>query len=326
MRTARNIVAGNAVTGHPVSHRAPRNTLSRRQLIRGVRDGLALALMPGGSVLRAAEAPDPFAALEAASGGRLGVAALDTGTGRTHAHRGDERFGMCSTFKLPLAGVILQAADRGELSLDQRVHYTERDLVPHAPVTSQFLARGWMTVAELAEATQTTSDNVAANLLLGLLGGPAGFTERLRRTGDDVTRLDRLEPSMNHVLPGQLEDTTTPLAMARTTARFAVADALDAPSRERLVGWMVATNTGLRRLRAGLPDGWRAGDKTGTGMAEGMPDRYNDVAVAFPPGRAPLVIAAYYESGVRSESIRPEDEAVLAAAARIAVAWFDAGA
>lgn len=229
---------------------------------------------------------------------------------------------MCSTFKLPLAGVILQAADRSELSLDQRVHYSGRDVVPHAPVTSQYLSRGWMTVGELAEATQTTSDNVAANLLLGLVGGPAGYTERLRRIGDDVTRLDRLEPSMNLVLPGQVEDTTTPLAMARTAAWFAVSGGLEARSRERLVGWMMATDTGLKRLRAGLPAGWRAGDKTGTGMAEGMPDRYNDVAVALPPGRSPLVIAAYYESGVRSESIRAEDEAVLAAAAAIAVAWF----
>lgn len=314
------------MSGHRNPHRTTPPALSRRQFVRGACDGLALALLAGGPALRADEAADPFAGLEVASGGRLGVAALDTGTGRTRAHRGDERFGMCSTFKLPLAGVILQAADRGELSLDQRVQYTERDLVPHAPVTSQYLARGWMTVRELAEATQTTSDNVAANLLLGLVGGPAGFTERLRRTGDYVTRLDRLEPSMNHVLPGQLEDTTTPLAMARTAAWFGVSGGLEARSRERLFGWMVATDTGLRRLRAGLPAGWRAGDKTGTGMAEGIPDRYNDVAVAFPPGRAPLVIAAYYESGVRSESIRPEDEAVLAAAARIAVAWFDAGA
>jgi beta-lactamase class A len=193
-------------------------------------------------------------------------------------------------------------------------------MVPHAPVTGLHLARGWMTVGALAEATQTTSDNVAANLLLGLIGGPAGFTERLRATGDEVTRLDRVEPAMNLVPAGELRDTTTPLAMVRTIAKFAVGDDLEPRSRDRLVGWTVETRTGLKRLRAGLPADWRVGDKTGTGMADGMPDKYNDVAIAFPPGRAPLVIAAYYESPVRSERIRAEDEAVLADAARIVAA------
>jgi beta-lactamase class A len=60
-------------------------------------------------------------------------------------------------------------------------------------------------------------------------------------------------------------------------------------SRERLIGWLVDATTGRRRIRAGLPPGWRAGDKTGNG-ANGAA---NDVAIAWPPGRAPILVASY---------------------------------
>jgi len=154
--------------------------------------------------------------LERHSGGRLGVGLLNLDSGDQIGHRLDERFGMCSTFKLALAAIILKEAQESRLSLDSQVNYTADDMESYAPFTSQFLERGYMTVAEMAEATQKTSDNTAANLLLKLIGGPAGFTERLRRIGDTTTRLDRYEPEINFVPPGEDRDTTTPAAMART--------------------------------------------------------------------------------------------------------------
>jgi beta-lactamase class A len=262
-----------------------------------------------------------LAQLELSAGGRLGVVALDTGSGQAIGHRGDERFGFCSTFKLLLAAIVLREAEQGRLRLDARVHYSAADMVPYAPVTEQHLARGYMTIGELAEAAQVTSDNVAANLLLGVIGGPAGFTAMIRAAGDETTRLDRLEPALNFVPPGELQDTTTPMAMSLTAGRFLTTDYLSAGSRETLIDWMVATRTGTRRLRAGIPADWRAGDKTGTGMADGMANRYNDVAIIFPPGRAPLVVTAFYESPVRSTSARAEDDAVLAEVGRIVAGW-----
>lgn len=272
---------------------------------------------------QAADLAQALAALEQRAGGRLGVAVLDTGTGALTGLRVDERFGLCSTFKLPLAAVVLRLIDQGRLRADQWVPITPADLQSYAPVAKQHLAHGGMTVQALAEATQTTSDNTAANLLLGLMGGPAGFTQHLRDLGDPITRLDRLEPAMNLVPLGEQRDTTTPAAMARTTALMLTGTALSAASRQRLANWMVATQTGLRRLRAYAPAGWRVGDKTGTAMAPGMVDKYNDVAVFWPPaptGRAPLIVAAYYDSAkAHEQGIRAEDEAVLAEVGRLAV-------
>ena len=297
-------------TDHP-----PR--LDRRRLLAS-----AVTLCGPMGAMATASPSASLAALEQASGGRLGVQVLDTGTGATFGHRTDERFGMCSTFKLPLAAVVLREVDQGRLRDDQWVPYGPADLLGHAPVTRERVAQGGMTLAALAHAIQTTSDNTAANLLLGLLGGPAGFTARLREGGDTVTRLDRLEPEMNRVVAGDPRDTTTPAAMAATVARQLTGDALSAASRARLVAWMVETRTGLRRVRAGLPPAWQAGDKTGTAMAPGMADKVNDVAIAWPPGRAPIVVAAFHETARSgSADLRPQDEAVLASVGRLAAGW-----
>lgn len=227
------------------------------------------------------------AALERDARGRLGVTVLDTGTGARFGWRQAERFAMCSTFKLPLAAMMLMEADAGRLRLDQGVS-VPMELPPNSPFAATRRG-GTATIAELCEATTTLSDNGAANLLLALIDEPRGFTSRLRRLGDSATRLDRIEPEMNDVGPGDPRDTTTPDAMAGLVRRLALGQALSGPARKQLVDWMIATQTGARRLRAGLPASWRAGDKTGT-SGDG---HVNDVAVIWPPNRAPLVVTAY---------------------------------
>jgi len=270
-----------------------------------------------------ATAERALSALESRAGGRLGVCLLDTASGRLAGHRLDERFAMCSTFKLPLAAVVLRESDGGRLRLDEPVPITKADLVAYAPVVEPKVGQS-LTIAALAEAAQTTSDNAAANLLLKRLGGPAGFTAALRALGDVTTRLDRVEPQLNLVVAGDERDTTSPRAMAQTLRRLLTGDALVASSRERLIAWMVATKTGAKRLRAGLPPGWRAGDKTGTAQADAMTDKVNDIAIAWPPGKAPLVITAYFDSARRTDATQPADEATLAEVGRIATAWATA--
>ncbi len=278
----------------------------------------ARALQPRPSFTTTTKA---LADLERRTGGRLGVGLLDTASGQTTGHRQGERFAMCSTFKMPLAAAILREIDNGRLQADQWVPYGKTDLVAHAPATTHNLAHGGMTVRALAEAAQTTSDNPAANLLLKLIGGPAGFTTILRTTGDTTTRLDRYEPHINGVTGQDVRDTTTPAAMARTTAHLLTSDWLSAGARDTLTAWMVATTTGSLRLRAGLPGDWRAGDKTGTGVAPKLHDKYNDIAIAWPPGKAPIVITAFLETRVSHAEMRDEDQAMLAEVGRIATAW-----
>lgn len=108
---------------------------------------------------------DRIADLEARTGGRLGVALLDIATGRLMGTRADERFAMCSTFKVLAAAFVLARIDRGEEQLDRRITFTERDLVPPFTATNPRAGPGGMTVEELCQAAVTVSDSTAANLL-----------------------------------------------------------------------------------------------------------------------------------------------------------------
>jgi beta-lactamase class A len=257
---------------------------------RGFALGAGAALvMVGGS---AAQSPDAleaaFRRIEAESGGRLGVTLIDTKDGSGAGHRADERFPMCSTFKLLAGAAMLARVDAGKEKLERRIRYDAKDLVTYSPVTEKRVAAG-MTLAELCNAAITLSDNTAGNLLLANLGGPQGLTAFVRTLGDAATRLDRIETDLNEALPGDPRDTTTPAAMAADIRALLFGDALSEASRGQLRRWLVDNKTGDTRLRAGVPAGWIVGDKTGTGGHGSN----NDVGVIWPPGRAPIIVTAY---------------------------------
>ena len=256
----------------------------------------ALARTPAPLDLRAA-----VLAAERSTGGRIGLAVHDTATGRRFSHRGGERFPMASTFKTLLVAAILERIDGGKDHLDRAIPVAARDILDVSPVSKRHVG-GTATVAELAEATIIYSDNTAANLLLPAVGGPAGLTAFLRRIGDPVTRLDRIEPLMSEALPGDPRDTTSPDAIAATWEHVLLGTVLKPASREQLVAWLVANTTGDTRLRAGLPKGWKVGDKTGTGGHGSV----NDVAIVWPvrsaasqvrSAQGPVLIASFVNGG-----------------------------
>ena len=260
-------------------------------------------------------AHDRFAAIEAKVGGRLGVAALDVTSGARLAHRDDERFPMCSTFKAMAASAVLARVDRGAERLDRFVTYTEADLLSYAPVTRQHVKEGGMALGDLCAAAVELSDNTAANLVLAAAGGPAGWTGFVRSLGDAASRLDRNEPSLNTSVPGDPRDTTTPLAMMSDLKLAVLGKVLSPGSCGRLTGWLVAGQTGGARLRAGLPASWRVGDKTGTGNH----GTANDIAVAWTPG-GPIVIASYLTGADRASDA--ERDSAHADVARIVAETF----
>lgn len=261
-------------------------------------------------------ADSAFAAIERDLQGRLGVAVIDTATGKVLGNRLDERFPMCSTFKAILAAQALARDAREPGFTAKRLRYAQADLVSHSPVTGKHVDAG-MTVAELCAATVQYSDNTAANVLMKELGGPAALTAFARGIGDTAFRLDRWETELNSAIPGDARDTTTPLAMARTLHKLVVGDALPAPQRRQLKDWLVGNTTGDKRIRAAAPGGWQIGDKTGTG-AYGVT---NDIGIVFPPGRAPLVVVVFTHTPVKDGKARDD---VVAAAARAALAAVQA--
>ena len=236
---------------------------------------------------------------ELGTGARLGVAALDTVSGRRIEYDEHSRYAMCSTFKAALAGAILAEVDAGARSLYDSVPISRAELVAYAPVVTANLQRGRMRVEELCAAIVEVSDNAAANILLREIGGPAAFTAFARRCGDQVTRLDRMETQLNTNIRGDPRDTTTPAAMLGLMHGLLLGNVLTPVSRARLGGWMVSSTTGLDRLRAGFPAGWRVGDKTGTANGAN-----NDIAFAVPPGRGPILVASYIDAREAEDGVR----------------------
>ncbi|MFF5771960.1 class A beta-lactamase [Streptomyces californicus] len=251
-----------------------------------------------------------FEKLERAFDARLGVYAIDTGTGREVVHNDRARFAYNSTFKALQAGVVL-----GEYSLDgldRRVTYTRKDLVANSPVTEKHVDTG-MTLKELCDASVRYSDNTAANLLFDHVGGPRGLDASLEKLGDDVTRMDRVEPELSRWVPGEKRDTSTPRALAGDLRAFVLGGALPAAEREQLTTWLRTNTTGDAVIRAGVPENWVVGDKTGTGSYYGA---RNDIAVVWPPDSAPIVIAVL--SNRATKDAEPSDELIAEAASVVA--------
>src|SRR6201996_853210 len=225
----------------------------------------AAASLPLSSAFTGAFAGDNpeglIAQIEKRAGGRLGVSALDTGSGHRIAWRGDERFPMCSTFKLLAVSAVLARVDRGTESIDRWVKYGPPDLLEYAPVTRAHVGKGGMKLGDLAAAAISYSDNTAANLILASLGGPKGATRYVRSLGDEDTRIDRNEPDANTCIPGDPRDTTTPSAMLADLNVLALGHALSDASRTKLVTWLSNWQTRFPRVAAGLPKGWRSAHK-----------------------------------------------------------------
>lgn len=267
--------------------------LGRRELLAG---GAALAL--AAPAIAAGDAPGlgPDAL--------VAWAALDTGTGRRLGHAIDRRMPMCSSFKWLLAAFVLWRIDRGLERPGRRIGFGPADLPANAPVTAAALAaagggRAEMTVAALAEAITSVSDNGGANLLLHAVGGPGALTAWLRGHGDPVTRCDRFEPTNNLVPLGDPRDTTTPAAAIGDLHRFLYGDVLSPASRARLMELMLGCRVGDARLRAGLPAGWRIAHRTGTRDRDaadalgGPRGAVVDVGTLVPPGGSPILLATY---------------------------------
>jgi beta-lactamase class A len=250
--------------------------------------------------------------IEERTGARIGVAALDTGSGKSFDYRSQERFPMCSTFKFLAAAAVLKRVDAGKEKLDRFVSYGEKDILEYAPVTKAHLTDGGMTLDALCAAAIEQSDNTAGNLLLDVIGGPAGLTNFARSIGDETTKLDRKEPELNSAIPGDERDTTSPAAMCATMQRLLLGNALSDSSRRQLEDWLRHNETGALMIRAGIPKTWMVGDKTGR-CGNGAT---NDVAIMRPPGRAPILVVIY---SIGSTSPADDRAAIVAETARAVV-------
>jgi len=252
---------------------------------------------------------DEFTQLESKFDARLGVYAIDTENEKSISYRGDERFAFASTYKALAAGTMLKQKSVNEL--DEIVTYSKDDLVTYSPITEKHVDTG-MSLKDIADAAIRYSDNTAGNLLFNEIGGPEGFEKTLREIGDTITLSERTEPDLNLTVPGNSRDTSTPKALASSLQAFIVGDKLSSENRELLTEWLVGSTTGDTLIRAGVPEGWIVGDKSGAASY----GTRNDIAVVWPPDRSPIFIAILSD---RTTEDATYDDALIAEAAKIII-------
>ncbi|RNL73027.1 class A beta-lactamase [Streptomyces sp. I6] len=283
------------------------------------RDGSPATPAPPGPASPAATTPGPgpaavssavreFTELEDRFEARLGVYAVDTGTGREVVHNDEESFAYASTFKALAAGAVLREYSLS--GLDRVIRYSADEMVAHSPVTAKHVGTG-MSLAELCDAAVRLGDNTAANLLLDQMGGPRGLDAALEEIGDDVTRMERRETQLNEWSPGSLSDTSTPRALAGALRAYALEDALGKGERAQLTAWLRASATGAELIKAGVPKDWLVGHRAGAGSGYGV---RNDIAVVWPPDSAPIVMAIM-SNGLRRDA--DYDDRLIAGAASV---------
>lgn len=207
-----------------------------------------------------------LAAIEQRSGGRLGVQVMREDGKVILAYRENEHFAMCSSFKLPFAGAVLEAVQYDALALNDTITFHRSDVISHSPTLRSRLVGdgGTITVEQALEASVMVSDNGATNLVLDKFGGPRLVTRTWNVWQDDVSSLDRRETALNENGRGDTRDTSSPSALAGLIGKMLYGDRLTADHRALLRRWTQESTTGRARFRAGLPPQWAAGDKTGT--------------------------------------------------------------
>lgn len=253
-----------------------------------------------------------LAALETSADGRIGLTMLDAEGNALLQYRAEERFPLCSTFKMMLVATILQRGVDDAGFLMHRIHIDKSSLVNNSPETEKQLGKQ-MRIDELCAAAMEYGDNAAANLLLAAIGGPRVVTAYARSIGDDDFMLVHNEPDLGTAIPDDYRDTTSPGAMAHSLQRLALGKALDGPQRAQLLGWMRNNKTGGKRIRAGVPDAWQVADRTGSGDY----GTTNDIAVLYRPNQTPLILAIYFTQKKKNAGRRDD---IVAQAARIATA------
>jgi beta-lactamase class A len=259
-------------------------------------------------------ADSAFTALQKQFDARLGVWALNTANATQVEFNADQRFAYCSTHKAFSAAAVLR--NNSLDGLDTVVRYTTADLVANSPVTQVHVSTG-MTLRAICDAAIRYSDNTAANILFGQLGGPAGLQSFLRTLGDDVTQCARLEPALNSAIPGDIRDTTTARAWGTDLEAVTLGNGLSADRQALLNGWLVGNLTGTGLIRAGVPAGWKVGDKTGNGDY----GTRNDMAVIWPPAAEPMVMVVLSSRPKLDDSY---DNDLVSGAAKVALSAIQA--
>ncbi|AXH60562.1 class A beta-lactamase [Acinetobacter sichuanensis] len=221
-------------------------------------------------------------------GAKVGVSIYSVSDGYLWHYNGDSRFPLMSTFKPLACAKLLHDVETAKLSIDRSVKIEEQDLITWSPITEKLVGESF-SLKQACTAALVMSDNTAANIVLDGISGPSELTLFMKELGDEVTRLDRIEPHLNEARSGDERDTTTPNAIVKSLGKLLYGEKLSSGSKEQLIEWMAGNKVSDSLLRSVLPEGWSIADRSGAG---GFGSRGITAAI-WSNEQQPLIVAIY---------------------------------
>ena len=253
----------------------------------------------------------------------IGVAVMDLQNGDSLIIKGRARLPMQSVFKLHLAMAVLAQVDKGKLKLDQIIFVKKSDMKTdlYSPLRDKH-PEGNLNVPlrDLLRYSVSESDNVACDLLFGLVGGPSKVQQYLRTIGIREVAVANIEAEIQKDWETQFNNWTTPRAMLLLLQKIDQRQLFSKSSQDFL--WDILTNspTGQNRIRGLLPPGTVVAHKTGTsGSKEGTMGAVNDAGIVVLPDGKRFAIVIFVANS--KESMKT-DEAIIAQISKAAWDYF----
>jgi beta-lactamase class A len=231
--------------------------------------------------------------------GTIGVGAFHIETGDAVYLERHGQFPMMSVYKLPIAMAVLRRIDQGRYTLEQEVAITPEDFVRpgfHSPIRNVNPGGTVMPMNEVLRYSISESDGTANDVLLDAAGGPPAAQEYLNSigVGDEMIVADS-EKSISKDWETQYRNWASPDASIRLLRAIQERRA-DLSERMTLflMHIMTESETGRRRLKAGLPKEATLAHKTGTGgTKDGVTGATNDIGIITLPNGNHIAIAVY---------------------------------
>jgi len=225
---------------------------------------------------------------------------------------------MQSVFKLPLALTVLHQVEQRTLSLDQPVRFLPQDRIPRAysPLQDQHPNGGVdVPLRELLRLDVSLSDNVAADILLRLVGGPEVVNTYVAALGVSGFHLQDSEAVLHHEVSAQYRNWFEPAGAVQLLRTISDKSPLTREHTDLLLGWMTPADR-TKRLDGDLPAGTRVAHKSGTsGVDNGLAHATNDIGLIPLPDGGRIAIAVFVTDSTADEATR---ERVIACIARAA--------
>jgi beta-lactamase class A len=228
---------------------------------------------------------------------KVSVGLVHIENGDTFSYNGHEQRPMMSTCKFPLALLVLDKVDSGQLSLEQKVFISKAEMRPgtHSPLRDSLKSKASdVSIHELMYYSITMSDNITTDVLLKQVGGPKAVTEYAKSKGVAGISMLHTEEHMGLNMQRPYENWCEPMDMARLLASFYKGEVVSKTSTDTLRQIMERTTGGANRIKGMLPDGTVVGHKTGTsGFENGLNIAVNDIGVVTLPNGQHLALAVY---------------------------------